>query len=334
MNFLYSCDDKYSPYTGISITSLFENNKELDEIIVYILGLAISEANTKKFDQLAKQYGRKIIIVDAERIDKFLDDNGATSWRGNKVAWYRIFLEKAIPENIERILYLDSDTIVVSSLTEIDAFQLEESKVCAMVSHHRYNEYKNYIGLDEGDACFFSGIILFDMKKWREQKCDGRLKSAISEGYVYFRYPEQDLLCYVLKEAIQKLPPKFNVLSLWQDCGVDNIFAFGDIDEDNFSTRDEIEYAIRNPVILHVMEGHSGVPWQKGNTNPFRKDWDAYREMSPWQGIPQIKKKTTVKEKIRKVMFLVFPRTFYYKISKAYEKWYDKDYYRKYGRLR
>ena len=29
MNVLYQCNDKYAPYCGTSITSLFENNKDI-----------------------------------------------------------------------------------------------------------------------------------------------------------------------------------------------------------------------------------------------------------------------------------------------------------------
>ena len=37
MNVLYQFNEKYAPYAGVSITSLFENNKNADEICVYIL---------------------------------------------------------------------------------------------------------------------------------------------------------------------------------------------------------------------------------------------------------------------------------------------------------
>ena len=42
MNVLYQFNEKYAPYAGVSITSLFENNKNADEICVYILGENLS----------------------------------------------------------------------------------------------------------------------------------------------------------------------------------------------------------------------------------------------------------------------------------------------------
>ena len=53
MNILYTCDDKFCAYTGISITSLFENNKDLDEINVFIAGQDISEKNKTGLEKTA-----------------------------------------------------------------------------------------------------------------------------------------------------------------------------------------------------------------------------------------------------------------------------------------
>ena len=40
INVLYGCDDNYAPYTGISMTSLFENNQS-EEIVVYLAAMNI-----------------------------------------------------------------------------------------------------------------------------------------------------------------------------------------------------------------------------------------------------------------------------------------------------
>lgn len=36
LNILYQSNDNYAPITGVSMTSLFENNKKLDEINIYL----------------------------------------------------------------------------------------------------------------------------------------------------------------------------------------------------------------------------------------------------------------------------------------------------------
>ena len=58
---LYTCDENYAPYAGISMNSLFENNRELEHICVYLVEDSVSEENKKRFIDQAEKYGREII---------------------------------------------------------------------------------------------------------------------------------------------------------------------------------------------------------------------------------------------------------------------------------
>ena len=46
LNVLYGCDDNYAPYTGVSLLSLFENNKDIEEITIYLAAMNFSEVKT------------------------------------------------------------------------------------------------------------------------------------------------------------------------------------------------------------------------------------------------------------------------------------------------
>lgn len=69
INILCATDDKYVPYCGIMLTSLFESNK-LSKFRVFILTEQLSEKNVCDFHLLAKDYGQKIqiITVDSEAL--------------------------------------------------------------------------------------------------------------------------------------------------------------------------------------------------------------------------------------------------------------------------
>jgi len=330
MNVLYSCDDKYCPYTGISITSLFESNKDLDDINVYVLAHRICEANAIKLNRLAKQYDRNILILDAEEIDRFLTDHGVIIYQGSRATYYRLFVEQLIPKNIDRILYIDSDTIVVGSLANLDGFQFNESKACAMTYERFFRGYNAYLGLKETDKYYMGGIILFDMNNWRTLNCSEKILSAINEGRTYFLTADQDILNYSINEHIQVLPPKYNVLSDWAGMGVRHLHSFKDASESNFYSLSEIKDAMQNPVILHCkkMSFVNDVPWVHGNRNPFEQEWLKYKKLSLWHDIPTIVKKANKKDNIRKFLLLTLPRSLYLKITKYETKRYITNYYR------
>ena len=96
INIVCATDDKYVPYCGVMLTSLFENNQDR-EINVYILiDKVLSKNGIAKFDKLAKQYNQKINFceVDKSFFENFpIKGNGvgqlSTVW-GNKSAAYSL----------------------------------------------------------------------------------------------------------------------------------------------------------------------------------------------------------------------------------------------------
>ena len=55
MNILYTCDNNYVWLMGISMTSLFDNNKDMKEITVYLIGDNISDENREKLTEIAEK---------------------------------------------------------------------------------------------------------------------------------------------------------------------------------------------------------------------------------------------------------------------------------------
>lgn len=47
MNIVYSSSDSYAEIAGVSIVSLFENNKDIKEMVIYIIDNGISDSNKK-----------------------------------------------------------------------------------------------------------------------------------------------------------------------------------------------------------------------------------------------------------------------------------------------
>ena len=64
MNVMYTCDDNYVWLMGISTISLFENNKTIEDLQVYLLGDNISQENKDKLKKIGDQYGRKIQVIE------------------------------------------------------------------------------------------------------------------------------------------------------------------------------------------------------------------------------------------------------------------------------
>ena len=69
MNVIYASDNGYAWLMGISMLSLFENNKECKEINVYLFGDKISKDNEVKLNSIADNYGRNFSLIDVNDLE-------------------------------------------------------------------------------------------------------------------------------------------------------------------------------------------------------------------------------------------------------------------------
>jgi lipopolysaccharide biosynthesis glycosyltransferase len=92
-------------------------------------------------------------------------------FHGNRTPYYRLFLPELVPA--DRLLYLDSDIVSVIDVAPLITFAMSHASafVPAGVTG-TYIERKLFakVGLPPDTPAFNSGVMLFDLKVWREQK--------------------------------------------------------------------------------------------------------------------------------------------------------------------
>jgi len=320
MDILYTCDDKFCAYTGISITSLFENNKDLSEINVYIAGQDISEDNKNRLNKTAVKYGRNIMVLDTSRVDKFLDDNNIKNYNYSKAPYYRLFLDELLPLSVKKVLYIDSDTVITGDLSELESLTPGPDEVCAMKRDPVFPEHKTSIGMSAEDIYYHSGVMIFYLDNWRRLKCRDLLMKEIREGRSDTRLPDQDLLSRALNKNIQTLDLKYNFLAHIPYLGIDVYRAISDAQDRTYYTKQQMQDAMKNPVILHCVRGFVGTPWEEGNTNPFRAEWEKFKEMSFWNDIGETPSRPGGLMAVQRQLFKILPKKLYIALHIFYTK--------------
>ncbi len=79
MNIIYASNNEYAKYLGISMISLFDNNKDLEKITVYILSQKIDSINTERLLKIANKYQRNIYFIDISEFEKHIPFEHTTS---------------------------------------------------------------------------------------------------------------------------------------------------------------------------------------------------------------------------------------------------------------
>lgn len=311
MNVLYQFNELYAPFAGASIVSLFENNKE-NEITVYILGEDLSKDSLVKFDEIGKAYNKNIVFKDTKKIIEEMKTWGMPSYRGSYAANLRMLLPFFLDKSVDRVLYLDADTIVSGSIRELYEMPLN-GKAVAMALDSLGNSYKEeQLGFEKHEFYFNSGVILYDLDKWREEQYSERIIEHVKLGNAHYASPDQDLINVVCKDGILKTSARYNFQPVHKVYS-DKIY-FSCYGKAGYYTAEEIEDARKNIVIYHSFRFVGEFPWNKGTVHPYKKIFDHYLELSPWKDYVRKTADSSFSMKMEKVLYMLLPKSSFLRI--------------------
>ena len=213
---VYASDDKFAEILGVSLVSLYENSKDMDDIMVYVLDSGIKMQNKDRLLSLSKSYGRHdITFIPAKNISEKLSMNVAVD-RGSLSQYARLFVSSDLPLDLNRVLYLDCDIIINRSIRELWNLDLKGKTIGALMdAFSKY--YRQNIDLEENDIMFNSGVMLINLQRWREQKIEEKLMRFIASKKGRIQQGDQGALNAVLSHDTYCFEPKFNSVTIFYD---------------------------------------------------------------------------------------------------------------------
>lgn len=289
MNIVYNCNERFAVHTAVSIASLFDNNRTADVIRVFILGNGLGTESSVRFRELAAAFGREIVIIDLRDYEsalKLLFGAELNTGGFDITVLARLFAASHLPDEVEKYLYLDADTVVLSSLTGLYETELSEHGcICAMVSEPTiYRETRERIGLQEDMPYYNSGMMLVDRRAWEDNGITGACIDYFKgRGGRGLSFPDQDIINHVLTGRIRTVWQGYNFFSNYCYQSYDSLCRRAPWFSDQVS-RESYEAAVKDPAVVHFAGAER--PWLKGNRNPCRSAYYRYLDMTPWAGTP------------------------------------------------
>lgn len=206
INIGYAVSNKYVGMLAISIASIITNSPNL-EFNFYILNSDISLDNRRKINKL-----KKIKNFNIEYIQINNDDFKNMSEGISVVSNYRLKIS-TIKKDLDKILFLDSDIISVGDISELYNIDLDDNYIAAVVDPGVKLQYEYTIEDKEKfpDRRFNTGVMLANLKKWREDKIEEKiLDGMIWYAKKYKNWPDQNVLNMVFKDKILEIPYIYN----------------------------------------------------------------------------------------------------------------------------
>ncbi len=219
MNIAISISENYIPYSYIMLTSLCENNR-IEPLNVYILHGGIAANSLQAFNRLTNAYNCSIYFLEINK-SVFGDKLPRTNEWTIEI-YYRFTLPELLPPEIDKILYLDVDTIILDDLSKLYHMDLKGKSVGAckdmgvLYGSGELSEQQSALFsplLKNKDYSYFnSGVLLMDIAKMRKEKRSVSFFVNVGEKIADYIAGDQDIFNYVFhNDVVYADEEKYNI---------------------------------------------------------------------------------------------------------------------------
>ena len=211
--------DSFVPYAGVTIHSILTHINERSNYDLLILHTGIEEKSQTQLRRLCA--GRGNVAMRFVDISSYVE--GLTLIENNHVSvetFYRLLCTKVL-KHYEKVVYLDSDLIVLRDLKELFDVELGTLLLGAAVDPDHAGEYnggipgvKEYtdrvLNLKDPFSYFQAGVLLLNIREMRKQFGEKMLlETAAKREYMYV---DQDVLNMCCEGRTRLLDMKWNVM--------------------------------------------------------------------------------------------------------------------------
>ena len=208
----YACDDGFVKFTIVSLFSMMQNASREHQYHIHVLHTNIEPETEKRMLAMADE----CFEISFDNVSGYLDDLcerlPLRDYYSN-TTYYRMFIAEMFPE-IDKAIYIDSDTIVQGDISEMYAIDIKDYDVAAcheqaMVQEDVYGTYvEKCLGLDR-NRFFNAGIILINCKSFRENNILERFVKLL--GVYNCRVTQdEDYLNILCADRVLFLPQTWN----------------------------------------------------------------------------------------------------------------------------
>lgn len=291
MHIAYNINNDFFMQLGVSVTSIFENNKD-KHFAIHIFLDSYSNKNLENIKKTAEKYKQNIYIyiMDMKPFENF----HIKTKRFSRVTYLRIIMPKILKAYTKKFLYMDADMICLGDITRLKNINLLNKPLAAVSDVQEAVIYRtNFLKMKSGKY-FNDGIMWIDIENWERENITEKVFLYQGADPKNFLGQSQDLLNIVIDGNIVFADRKYN--------------------------QPACEILPEDTIICHFMGRNK--PWEMVL---FECDnqWRHYLELSYWENISNIMppKKTKYYHSYKHMAEVMLKRHKYIHMLEAYF-WY------------
>lgn len=331
-NVVFASSDMYSSLLLVSLTSLLENNSnEFDCINVYILDDGIKENNKNKIYNLSQKYNCEIYFIktiNLESLEVKLTKHKTLS--GDSLTTYsRLFLPSLLPNDVDKVLYLDCDGLILDSYRNLWDIDISDY-FCAGILDAMSDTFLRCLGYEEDVSYVNAGVLLINLKKWREENVEEKFIEFLSKNQGEFFFHDQGVINNVFINKIKIIEPKYNLQYYFQFYDYKLSKKLKGISREYY-TKEILDENRKKPVFVHFCGPDEFKPWinkdhkYSDEFERYAKLADIYDKVINYKDLPTFKLKILYKgidNKFIRFLLNMIPNNIFENIVNNFDKSY------------
>lgn len=271
-------DTNYVMPTGVMIKSLSVNNSEEQIIFHIVIDGSVTLEQRKELEEVICENARHSLFFHF--IDDSLFDGFPQLGTSNpklfitKATYYRLLFAEILPDDIDKVIYLDCDMIIMGPLLELWNIDVSHYALAAVTDMSESKHNFERLGYNKELGYFNAGLLLINLAYWREINAKSLFLDLIKRSPERIKFHDQDVLNICFKNNKKMLPFRWN----FQD-GFIYKPELMEMDENRY--HQQLEDARKNPVIIHYTS--MAKPWHVECQNPYKKEFFKYMKQTRWR---------------------------------------------------
>ncbi len=258
MNILVTLDSNYVQPLITMLRSLVGANPNVP-FDVYVAYAHLTGADFEKIEKAVEGSDSRIIAI---RVPDDLFQDAPMLKRTSKATYYRLFASMYLPENLERILYIDPDTLILNDISEFYNLDFKESLFAGCGHLPMFLNFINTSRLGMGFKSVYinAGVLLMNLQAIRKEFSPNEVFDFVERRASTLYLADQDVLNALYGDRILTLDA--NLYNCDERCFKNLVKRYG--------TEGAVEFVENKTCILHYDGKYK--PWKsdyKGSLDRF-----------------------------------------------------------------
>ena len=249
-------DENYIVQVYVLLTSIFYNNRKND-VVLHVIASGVNNSEKEEIEKFVQDNNSAIFFYEID--EEYFGNHFYTNDVYSVATYYRLFFPSLLNPEIDKLLYLDSDTIVIGDLKEL--YNINIGKFPIGVASDPCLDVRHELGIHTCEDYFNAGVMLIDNKNWREQNVSENAIKYLRDYPEKIKLVDQDALNATLIGKWFKIDRKYNYTWLFEYLQVPT------------------KELLKDKIIVHYITPKK--PWHSLTRNKFRYLYHHYLKLSP-----------------------------------------------------